>query len=114
MRLGRLAVVLGVGLALVGCSQVAAIAPVGGDRVSEVRYAALDILFEKQVDVLIAPVCSMSEDRAVSCDGKAVGGASITVESTSTDQASFSVAVDGTVLYDGSIQQVLDDSLELP
>ncbi len=105
---------LGAALTLSGCSQIAAIAPVGGDRVSEVRYAALDVLAEKGIEVLAVPACSMTDDRAVSCMGTTVDGKSIAAESTAADPSALSVVVDGTVIYSGSIQNVLTDALELP
>ncbi len=111
----RLALLLlGAALTLTGCSQVAAIAPVGGDRVAEVRYAALDILVKEAIEVLTVPACSMTDDRAVSCIGTTVDGKTIAVESTAADQSVLSVVVDGTVIYSGSIQDVLTDALERP
>ena len=98
-------------LALTGCSQIAAIAPVGGAHVSEVRYAALDILVQKQVEVLTVPVCT-TVDRAVSCTGSTIGGAAIEVDSPADDPTNLTVTVDGEVLYSGSIQDVLDAAVE--
>ena len=51
-------------LLVAGCSQVSALAPVGGDRVTEVRYAANDQLLKAGTDVMTAPVCTMATDKA--------------------------------------------------
>jgi len=97
---------------LTGCSQIAAIAPVGGARVSEVRYAALDVLVEKQVDVLTVPTCEMAEDRSVTCTGSTIDGATIDVVSSATDQTMLTVTVGGDELFSGAIQDVLDRAVE--
>jgi hypothetical protein len=99
-------------LALSGCSQISAIAPVGGDRVSEVRYAALDVLAQNEVDVLTVPTCSMADDREVTCTGSTLEGGTIDVVSTAADQTEFTVTVAGETLFSGSIQSVLEAALE--
>ena len=99
-------------LALTGCSQIAAIAPVGGDRVSEVRYAALDILVAQEVDVLAAPTCTIADDLAVSCAGTTLDGDTIEVTSAADDQENLTVTVGGSEIFSGSIQSVLESALE--
>lgn len=99
-------------LALSGCSQISAIAPVGGDRVSEVRYAALDVLAQNEVDVLAAPTCAMADDREVTCTGSTLDGGTIDVVSTAADQTVLTVTVDGETLFTGTIQSVLEAALE--
>lgn len=99
-------------LTLTGCTQLSAIAPVGGERVSEVRYAALDLLVRDDVDVLVAPVCEMADDREVTCSGTTLNGGTIEVVSSASDQTNLTVTVDGSVLYSGSIQDVLESALE--
>lgn len=99
-------------LALSGCSQISAIAPVGGDRVSEVRYAALDVLVQNEVDVLAVPTCEMADDREVTCTGSTLDGDTIDVVSTADDQTVLTVTVGGETLYTGSIQSVLEAALE--
>lgn len=95
-------------LALSGCSQIAAIAPVGGDRLAEVRYAGNDILVEEGVDILVAPVCSSPDEIAVSCEGEAVGGDAIRVVSTALSPDDVLVTVGDRTLYDGSLMAVLE------
>lgn len=95
-------------LALAGCSQVEAIAPVGGDHQAEVRYAAIDVLLDAGIDVLVAPVCEGDGAGAITCAGETIDGASISVVSTADDQASVEVTVGEQVIYSGSIMEVLD------
>lgn len=100
------AVGAGLGLlgALAGCSQVAALAPVGGDRLAEVRVATNDVLVDRAVPVLTAPVCSAAGD-AVTCTGTTVDQQPITA--TSTDPDTLVVTVGPTTLFTGSVQDVL-------
>ncbi len=112
-RSGRLAFALLGGLAaaaLAGCSQISALAPVGGDHLATVRYAAIDVLLEAQVEILTAPVCESATDGASTCTGETVDGEAITVNSTAADPTSLAVQVGTKVLYSGSIQDVLDDA----
>lgn len=95
---------------LAGCSQVAAIAPVGGDHLAEVRYAAIDVLLDKGIEVLVAPDCTQAASGAVSCTGKTTDGASISVSSPAGDQTVFTLTVGDRTLYDGAIMTVLDDA----
>ena len=101
-------------LLVAGCSQVSALAPVGGDRVTEVRYAANDLLVEAGTDVMTAPVCTMASDKAVTCDGETFDHAKIHVESTAADQTTMTLTVGTTTLYNGSIQSVLDTAMSTP
>ena len=99
------------GLALTGCTQVAAIAPVGGDRVAEIRFAANDVLVRESVDIQTAPVCDMASDKAVSCSGETTGGEAISVESSANDQSTMTITIGGTELFSGTIQDVLDEAM---
>lgn len=101
------AALLGVGLA--GCSQVEAVAPVGGGHEAEVRYAGIDVLLDAGVEVLVAPVCE-ANDGAVNCTGESVDGEAITFTSSKADATSVQVTVGETQLYSGSIMDVLDDA----
>lgn len=111
VRTRRVVAALGaasVTLALAGCSQVAAIAPVGGDRLAEVRYAANDVLLEEGIDILTAPVCTSPDEIAVTCEGETMDGEVIRVESTADAQDDVVVTVGDRTLYDGSLLDVLD------
>lgn len=95
---------------LAGCSQVAAIAPVGGNHLAEVRYAAIDVLVASGVDVLAAPVCTQSSAGEVSCAGETADGSAISVVSTSDDPDEVTVSVGDRELYSGSIMSVIDEA----
>lgn len=101
-----------VGLALAGCSQVDALAPVGGNRLAEVRFAALDVLLDAEVELLTAPVCTMAAADAVECAGTRADGAAITVSAPAGDPLTMTVLVDGTRLWSGSVAAVLDAAAE--
>ncbi len=93
---------------LTGCSQVDALAPVGGDRATEIRFATIDLLLDENIDLLEVPTCTESDDKAVSCTGTTVDGDTITVESTAADQATMTIKVGDTVLYDGTIDDLIE------
>jgi hypothetical protein len=101
------ALAAGAAALLAGCSQTAALAPVGGDRLTEVRFAANDVLLQNGVQILTAPVCTASGD-AVSCAGSTMDSQPIAVSSAASDQGDLTVTVGGRVLYQGSLQGVLD------
>lgn len=109
----RMAAVLALGtLALAGCSQVAAIAPVGGDRLAEVRFAAADVLVREAVEVLVAPVCTEAADATVTCEGETLDGQDIAVAAPGDDLDTVTITVDGETLYAGSIMDVLETAME--
>ena len=110
-RLAALTTTAVIVLALAGCSQIAAIAPVGGDHLAEVRFAANDLLLQADVELLTAPVCTTAADGAITCEGENVAGEKITVESPADDQESLTVTVGADTLYSGSIQEALEKSL---
>jgi hypothetical protein len=56
---------VGLVVTLCGCSQISALAPVGGDAIAEVRYGAIDVLLAEGVDVLEAPVCALADGTSV-------------------------------------------------
>lgn len=83
--LGAVAITLLLG----GCSQVAALAPVGGDGLAEVRYGAIDVLLAEGVDVLEAPVCvagaAPTRGGATAADADGAGTASGATPATAAD-----------------------------
>lgn len=97
-------------LALAGCSQVEALAPVGGNHMTEIRYAAIDILLAKDIDVLVAPVCEQSGE-AVSCTGETADGQEITVTSPADATDTVVVTVGDETVYDGKYWNILDDAV---
>ncbi|MDI9915662.1 hypothetical protein [Rhodococcus sp. IEGM 1379] len=99
------------GVALVvtlgGCSQVDALAPVGGAGIADMRYATNEVLLEKNIDILVAPVCS-GEGLELRCTGETVNSESITATSTSQDESTFKLVVGTETVYSGDVQTVLD------
>ncbi|CAN5257354.1 hypothetical protein BH11ACT4_BH11ACT4_25300 [soil metagenome] len=90
-----------------GCSQVAALAPVGGDDVSEVRFAAIDVLLHKNIGITDAPTCT-SSGTVITCSGTTADGKSIEVTSTTAADAPLEIIVDGDTVFTGSVKAVLD------
>lgn len=101
-----LAVVATTGLTMTGCSQVEQLKPVGS-RLTLVRFAALDVLAAQKVELLVAPVCTSTDDN-VSCTGQTVSRQPVTVTSIHDNPVNMDVTVGGSVIYSGSIQAVLD------
>ncbi|WP_072806063.1 hypothetical protein [Rhodococcoides yunnanense] len=94
-------------LALGGCSQVDALAPVGGAGIADMRYAVNDVLLEKGVDILVAPVCS-GDGLELRCTGQTVNDETITATSTSEDESTFELVVGTETVYSGDVQTVLE------
>lgn len=109
-RVGAGAVLILV-LLLAGCSQVAAISPVGGSRLAEVRFATLDLLVQHAVDVRTAPICN-ADAKTITCVGDDAAGDAIAAESLASDTDRLTVKVGGATLYDGSLQSVLEGAME--
>ena len=97
-------------LAVAGCSQVEALAPVGGNHLTEVRYAAIDILLAKNIDVLVAPVCEQ-DGEAVLCTGETADGETITVTSPADATDTVTVTVGDETIYSGKYWDILDDAV---
>lgn len=103
----RLAAAVGLAVLLAGCSQVQALAPVGGNGLAEVRFAAIDVLLDAGVDVTVAPSC-LAGPAEITCSGRAAGGEPITVNSPGSAAETMTVDVGGRRLYEGSVADVLD------
>lgn len=97
--------------ALAGCaSQLDGLAPVGGDAMTGVKFAATDVLLERKLGILEAPVCTETGD-TVSCVGSLTDGAAINVQADiGTKPHTMTVTVGGTVVYDGEVQAILDEA----
>lgn len=111
MNARRMLTAAALGLAavsLVGCSQIAALAPVGGDALAAVRFAANDVLLDHGVDILVAPVCEDPGDGSLRCQGETVEGEEILVTSPAGNPPTMTVTVGSETLYTGSVQDVLD------
>ncbi|GAA0992364.1 hypothetical protein [Subtercola frigoramans] len=99
--------VVGVATGVSGCSQVAALAPVGGNTITEIRYAANDVLVGAGIEILTAPVC-VSTAGGVACTGQTASGEPITVTTTDAALTTIDVTVGSTTVYSGSVSAVLD------
>jgi len=98
-------------LALSGCSQVSALAPVGGDDVSEVRFATIDVLLSSHVEVLEAPTCSL-DGETITCAGTTMDGDAIASTSGTTLDSTLEVTVGGASIFSGTLGSVLDAGAE--
>ena len=98
-------------VALASCaSQLDGLAPVGGDAMTGVKFAATDVLLERELTILEAPVCTETGS-IVSCVGSLTDGAAISVRADiGTKPHTMTVTVGGSVVYDGEVQTVLDDA----
>lgn len=97
-----------------GCSQAAALAPVGGDRVVSVRVATIEVLLERLIDVREAPACHQDDDAAVSCTGTTSDGLTVSAAAMRADLDRVIVQIDGDTVYDGSIDAVLEQAASMP
>ncbi|RWR22392.1 hypothetical protein D8Y23_02355 [Microbacterium enclense] len=95
-------------LALAGCSQVAAIAPVGGNHLTEVRFATIDVLQQKGIALEAVPTCTRADDGAIACAGTTAAGEAVTATSPSTDPDSFTVSIGSQAVFTGSVSAVID------
>jgi hypothetical protein len=96
---------------LAGCaSQLDGLAPVGGDAMTGVKFAATDVLLEKKFGILEAPVCTETGN-TVSCVGSLTDGAAINVQADiGVKPHTMTVTVGGDVVYDGEVQKILDEA----
>ena len=97
---------------LTGCSQTQALAPVGGNRLAEVRFATNDLLISADVEILTAPVCTASgaKDADITCTGATIDNQVIRSTSTAKDQSNLDVTVGSRSIYHGSLMSVLDSN----
>lgn len=94
---------------LAACSQLSALAPVGGNRLAEVRFGAIDVLHERGIDLMTAPACAQTGDGPeISCAGTTADGDDVAVVSDTDDDARLEVSVAGTVVFEGALSEVLD------
>ena len=98
--------------ALTGCSQIDALAPVSGGPIQTVRVGILDVLVRENVQILVAPVCTKGET-AFTCVGSTIDGSEINAEANLTAPYFMKVSVGDQVIYDGAVQDVLDEAAEV-
>ncbi len=93
---------------LAGCSQIAAIAPVGGNHLTEVRFATIDVLQEQGIALQDVPTCTRGDDGSVACTGTTSTGDDIAASSPGSDPDRVTVTVSSKVVFDGSVSEVID------
>lgn len=109
-RVGRAALgALALALLLTGCSQVAALAPVGGDAEAAARIATIDVLLAQGVELGEAPECQ-STDEAISCTGTTADGQQIVASATTAADSPLEVSVGGTTIFTGTVADVIADA----
>ncbi len=96
--------------ALAACSQIDALAPVGGAAITTVRNATYDVLVEKDVDILVAPQCT-TVSSGFTCKGTTVDGDAIIEEAGPEAPYELTIAVGTEVIFEGSAQAVLQDAV---
>jgi hypothetical protein len=96
---------------LAGCSQVAALAPVSGDKESQLRTAAIDKLLELGVDIWQAPVCETT-DTGWTCTGSTTDKRSILVFAPNTGDFVMTITMAGQQLYSGPVAAVVASAAE--
>lgn len=97
-----------VALSTVGCSQVAVLAPVAGDAIASVEFAAGDVLVDHKVRVKDWPACQ-SDGTLYRCAGATVDGKPIDVVA-SGKPIDIVVRVQGRTLYEGPLESVVVDA----
>ncbi len=95
---------------LAGCSQINALAPVGGDKITSVRNAVYDVLVQQQIEVLVAPTCTTVET-GFTCTGSTVNNEKILAEASGTAPFPLVIKVDGVEIFEGTAQSVLDQAV---
>lgn len=98
---------------LTGCaSQIDGLAPVGGDKTTALRIAAIDVILAQQLTIRDAPAC-VQVDGDYSCIGSLTDGDPIQVTAPGPDLTDMTVIVGGDiVIYQGPVQQVLDEAAQ--
>lgn len=110
-RAATLLLIVAAALGATGCSQVSALAPVGGDALAEVRFGAIDVLLDHDIELLRAPVCEVEgAGPAVRCAGTTTAGEQIDVTSSTADGAILTITVDGAEIFQGPLQDVIDEA----
>lgn len=98
-------------LSATACSQITNLAPVSGGPLATVRNGVYDVLVANKVDILVAPQC-VQEATQFSCAGTTTDGKPIEATATLTTPYSMTVVVGGSVLYEGDVQEALQQAAE--
>ncbi|MFT4210632.1 MAG: hypothetical protein QM626_02065 [Microbacterium sp.] len=96
-------------LLLAGCSQVAALAPVGGDAEAAARIATIDVLLAQGVELGEAPQCA-STDETIRCTGTTADGEQIEAQATTAADSPLEVSIAGTTVFTGTVADVIGEA----
>jgi len=94
-------------LSLGACSQIDALAPVGGASITTVRNATYDVLVNEGIDILRAPQCSATSS-GFTCTGSTIDGNPIVSEAGPTTPFDLTVRVGDTLLFEGTAEEILE------
>lgn len=103
-------------LSVSGCaSQLAALAPVGGDDLSMVRSASTTVLLANDLEILDAPQCEKLETE-ITCIGSLLDGSEVLVTAPLDPFGEMTVTVGGSVVFEGDLKKVIEQAAmgELP
>lgn len=111
-----LAAMVSAGAAVVAASSVDSVyeglAPVSGDRASNVRIATIDVLLAEQTSFLVVPDCIASAAGEVTCTGTTLDGEVLSSRSPADDPDAVEIRVGERVVYDGSIADALAEAAD--
>jgi len=100
--------VIGLGtVALAGCTQISALKQVSGVPMTSLTIAANDVLVEKKIAILKAPVCQLA-NAVYTCAGTTVTKEPIEVTAPDTEKLVMTVKVNNAVIFTGAVQEVID------
>ena len=88
---------------------MSALAPVGGDNIFKVRTATIDVLLGEGYALKMVPTC-VQQSEVVVCEGTTMDDAKITVTAPSKGTTTMAIDVGGVVVYEGSIQKIIDSA----
>lgn len=106
-RLGFILAGTSCGVLLAGCSQIDSLTPVGGAAVTSVRNATNDVLVDRQVPILVAPVCTEVAS-GFTCTGSTTDGREILTKAGGTSPYELTISIGGEVIFTGTATDVLE------
>ncbi len=95
-----------VAVTLASCSQIDALAPVGGAAITTVRNATYDVLIEEGIEILVAPQCS-AISAGFTCEGTTIDGIPIIAEAGPDAPYELTILVGEEVIFEGNASDVL-------
>lgn len=99
---------IGAAAALAGCSQIAELQPVAGDKITSVQIATSDVLTSNNISMRVWPTCDIAGE-TYTCTGTTASGQTVTSSATGTPLA-IVVKLGNRTLYQGPLQDVIDSA----